>query len=294
MFFRQLSVYRLESEISEPDTLETTLAEHPFSPTRPQQIESMGWQPAIGGLFVHETDQALRIVQQREERSVPARAVRETTEARLRERAGSAGEPSRAERAAMTDAVLLELLPQAFPRQSQTQAIIDRRTQQVWFDTATASKIERLSAGLREQLGQWRMSPWFAAADIAGHLARWLLDAPPAGFVIGEATRLIDPRDGGTITVAKLALPDPHVIAHLHEGMKVDQLELIWNDQLRFTLRAEGSLTKIKPTEHYAEDSDAAAEDDNARLDADQRLMVAALRQLIADLSRVLSATDAV
>ena len=85
-----------------------------------------------------------------------------------------------------------------------------------------------------------------------------------------------------------------HVIAHLHEGMKVDQLELIWNDQLRFTLRAEGSLTKIKPTEHYAEDSDAAAEDDNARLDADQRLMVAALRQLIADLSRVLSATDAV
>ena len=204
------------------------------------------------------------------------------------------GEPSRAERAAMMDAVLLELLPQAFPRQSQTQALIDRPQNQVWFDTATATKIERMSSGLREQLGQWRMSPWFAAADISGHLARWLLGTPPTGFAIGEGTRLIDPRDGGTITVAKLALPDPHVIAHLHEGMKVDQLELVWNDQLRFTLRTDGSLTKIKPTEHFAEGQEEPSDDDTARLDADQRLMVAAFRQLIADLSRVLTPTAAI
>ncbi|WP_407276571.1 recombination-associated protein RdgC [Halothiobacillus sp. DCM-1] len=293
MFFRQLSVYRLESELLDPAALETTLAGHPFAPTRPQQIESAGWLPAIGSLFVHETDQALRLVQQREERSVPARAISETVEARLRERAGTLGEPTRAERAAMKDAVLLELLPQAFPRQSQAQTLIDPVHQQVWFDTITANKIERLSSSLREQLGQWRMSPWFAAADTSGHLARWLLGAPPAGFAIGEGARLVDPRDGGTITVAKLALPDPHVIAHLHEGMKVDQLELIWNEQLRFTLRADGSLTKIKPTEHYAEEHDEPADEDNARLDADQRLMVAAFRRLIADLTRVLSPTPA-
>ncbi len=294
MFFRQLSIYRLESELLDPAALETALAAHPFSPTRPQQIESAGWQPAIGSLFVHDTDQAQRFVQQREERSVPARAVRDTAENRLRERAGSLGEPSRAERAAMMDAVLLELLPQAFPRQSQTQALIDRPQNQAWFDTATATKIERVSSGLREQLGQWRMSPWFAAADIPGHLARWLLGTPPTGFAIGEGTRLIDPRDGGTITVAKLALPDPHVIAHLHEGMKVDQLELIWNDQLRFTLRTDGTLTKIKPTEHFAEGQAESSDDDNARLDADQRLMVAAFRQLIADLTRVLTPTAAI
>lgn len=294
MFFRQLSVYRLESELLDPTALETILAEHPFSPTRPQQIESAGWQPAIGELFVHDTDHAYRLVQQREERSVPARAVRETAEERLRAREGTLGEPSRAERAAMRDAVLLELLPQAFPRQSQTQSLIDQTHGQVWFDTTTASKIERLSTSLREQLGQWRMSPWFAAADISGHMARWLLGEPPTGFAMGEGTRLIDPRDGGTITVAKLALPDPHVIAHLHEGMKVDQLELIWNDQLRFTLRTDGTLTKIKPTEHYAEEHDDPADDDNARLDADQRIMVAALRRLIADLTRVLTPTTAV
>lgn len=289
MFFRQLSVYRLESECPEFSTLNTALKEHPFSPTRPQQAESVGWQTAIGEQYVHETDGAARIVLQREERSVPSSVVRDEADQRLLARAGTTGEPSKAEKIAMRDAVLLELLPQAFPRQANTQTIIDSKNQQVWFDTLTATKIERTSNQLREQIGQWRMVPLFGMQDISAHLASWLLGTPPTGFEIGEGAKLVDLREGGSVTVAKLALPDPHVVAHLHEGMKVDQLELIWREQIRFTLRADGGLAKIKPTELLdTDDSGEMIDDADQQLDADQRLMVGALRQLIQDLANVL------
>ncbi len=291
MFFRQLAVYRLETPCPDFTALETSLSAKPFMPTRLQQMESVGWQPALGTQFVHETDGAARITLQREERSVPAAVVRDEAENRLRQRGGAADEPTRAERAAMQDAVLLDLLPQAFPRQSQTQAIIDAKHNQVWFDTATATKIERLSLQLRESLGQWRMVPLFGSTDISSLLSAWLLGAPPQGFEIGEAAKLIDLREGSTVTVAKLALPDPHVLAHLHEGMKVEQLELIWQEQIRFMLKADGSLARIKPTEQLnADDSGEVIDDADQQRDADQRLMVEALRRLIFDLIRVLNA----
>jgi recombination associated protein RdgC len=290
MFFRQLSVYRLETECLEFPALNTALSARPFTPTRAQQAESVGWQTAIGAEYVHETDGAARIVLQREERSVPSSVVRDEADQRLRARTGDTGEPTKAEKIAMREAVLLELLPQAFPRQAHTQAIIDTKNQQVWFDTLTATKIERTSNQLREQIGQWRMVPFFGTQDISARMAAWLLGTPPAGFEIGEAAKLVDLREGGTVTVSKLALPDPHVVAHLHEGMKVDQLELIWNEQIRFTLRADGGLAKIKPTELLdTDDAGELIDDADQQLDADQRLMVGALRKLIQDLARVLN-----
>jgi recombination associated protein RdgC len=289
MFFRQLSVYRLETECPDFSALNTALSERPFTPTRAQQAESVGWQTAIGEQYVHDTDGAARIVLQREERSVPSSVVRDEADQRLLARGGATGEPTKAEKIAMRDAVLLELLPQAFPRQTNTQTIIDTKSQQVWFDTLTATKIERTSNQLREQIGQWRMVPFFGTQDISAHMASWLLGAPPTGFEIGEGAKLVDLREGGTVTVSKLALPDPHVVAHLHEGMKVDQLELIWREQIRFTLRADGGLAKIKPTELLdTDDSGEMIDDVDQQLDADQRLMVGALRQLIHDLANVL------
>lgn len=289
MFFRQLSVYRLETECPDFSALNSALSERPFTPTRAQQAESVGWQTAIGEQYVHDTDGAARIVLQREERSVPASVVRDEADQRLLARAGATGEPTKAEKIAMREAVLLELLPQAFPKQTDTQAIIDARNQHVWFDTLSATKIERTSNQLREQIGQWRMVPFFGAEDISAHLAAWLLSAPPTGFGIGEGAKLVDLREGGSVTVSKLALPDPHVIAHLHEGMKVDQLELIWHEQIRFTLRADGGLAKIKPTELLdTNDSGEMIDDAEQQLDADQRLMVDTLRQLILDLANVL------
>lgn len=292
MFFCQLSVYRLETECPDISALNSALAERPFAPTRAQQAESVGWQKAIGEHYIHETDGAVRIVLQREERSVPSSVVRDEADKRLLARSGITGEPTKAEKIAMREAVLLELLPQAFPRQSHTQIIIDTQNAEVWFDTLTATKIERSSNQLREQIGQWRIVPFFGTQDISAHLSSWLLGAPPAGFEIGEGTKLVDLREGGTVTASKLALPDPHVVAHLHEGMKVDQLELIWREQIRFTLRADGGLTKIKPTELLdADDTGDLIDDADQQLDADQRLMVNALRHLISDLAHVLADT---
>jgi len=289
MFFRQLMVYTLESDAPDFEQLETLLAEKPFEPTRPQQVESIGWQPAIGELYLHEADQAGRMVLQREERNVPVAVVREQAEARLRERDGEVAKPSRQEQAAMRDAVLLDLLPQAFPKQSRGQIVIDRRDGRVWFDTVTANRIERASNQLRELLGNWRMVPTLSDGDISGYLTQWLQHGPPAGFEIGASAKLVDPREGATVTVSRLALPDPHVLAHLEDGLRVEQLELVWKDRLSFVLRHDGGLARIKPTELLDEQRDAGDDDNpDALLDADQRLMTGLFRELIDDLQTAL------
>lgn len=293
MFFRQLMIYTLESDTPDFEAMETQLAGKPFEPTRPQQVESIGWSQAFGALYLHETDQAGRMVLQREERSVPAAVVREQAEARLRERDGEMSNPSRQEQAAMRDAVLLDLLPQAFPKQSRSQIIIDRRNHRVWFDTVTGNRIERASNQLRELLGNWRMVPTLSDGDISGHLTQWLQHGPPAGFEIGASAKLVDPREGATVTVSRLALPDPHVLAHIEDGLRVEQLEMIWKDRLSFVLRQDGGLARIKPTELIDEQRDAGDDDNpDALLDADQRLMVGLFRELAADLETVLQRVE--
>lgn len=290
MFFRQLMVYTLETDAPEFDALEALLEAKPFEPTRPQQVESLGWLTAIGERYLHDTDEAARIVLQREERNVPVAVVKEEAETRLRERDGGAAKPSRQELASMRDAVLLDLLPQAFPKQARTQIVLDRRNARVWFDTTTANRVERASNQLRELLGNWRMVPTLGNGDISGFLTQWLTQHPPAGFEIGASAKLVDPREGATVTVSRLALPDPHVLAHIEDGLRVEQLELIWKDRLSFVLRHDGGLARIKPTELLDEQRDSGDDDNaDAMLDADQRLMVGLFRELITDLEAALA-----
>ncbi|MFW6041776.1 MAG: recombination-associated protein RdgC [Guyparkeria sp.] len=289
MLFTQIAAFDL-SDWPEPEreVLAGQLAEKPFAPTLSQQVESMGWAPVVDDQLLMETDEAVGLLFRREERSVPPRVVSDHAAKMLAEQEGER-EPSRDELRQAREAALLELLPQAFPRQAETRVLIDRRHRQVWFANAAEKRNSQISSLLRETLGQWRIVPAFGSEEHGSRLSRWLLDGPPADFELGDSAKLLEPRDGGSITVTRLGLPDDNVLAHLRDGMTVEQLELVWRDRLRFTIRADGALTKVKALETLDDEFDDDGLDDPAtRLEAEQRLTLDVLRQLTGRLREAL------
>ncbi len=147
---------------------------------------------------------------------------------------------------------------------------------------------------MRETLGQWRVTPAFGTEEHSSQLSRWLLEGPPEGFELGDSAKLLEPRDGGSITVTRLGLPDENVLAHLRDGMTVEQLELVWRDRLRFTIRADGQLTKVKALDTLDDEFDDDGPDDPAtRLEAEQRLTLDVLRELPRVLHEALARPDA-
>lgn len=283
--FKQLKVFVLECEIL--NELDDVLKDSAFVPTRPQQTESIGWGKAIGERYVHSALGAERVALMREERNVPSAFVRSQAEARLRG-VKNGEQPSRREVVAMREAVLLDLLPNAFPKQTQNHIVIDRRRNRVWFDTVTASRVERASNLLRESLGKWRMVPTIGLGDISSALTQWLMQGAPFGFEVGSFAKVVDPREGSTISVSRLSLPEPNIEAYLRDGLRVEQLELTWKDRIRFVLRYDGGLTKIKPTDLLTVEFEVNGEDPESALDAEQHLMVGLFRELIDDLENAL------
>jgi recombination associated protein RdgC len=287
MLFSQIAAFDL-SDWPDParEQLDQQLDGKRFAPTLSQQVESLGWAPVVDEQLVMETDDAIGLLFRREERAVPPRVVRDHADRMLAEQEG---EPSRDEVRQAREAALLELLPQAFPRQAETRVLIDRRHKQLWFANAAEKRTSQISSLLRETLGEWRIVPAFGSEEHGSRLTRWLLEGPPAGFELGDSAKLLEPRDGGSITITRLGLPDENVLAHLRDGMTVEQLELVWRDRLRFTIRADGALVKVKALETLDDEFDDDGLDDPAtRLEAEQRLSLDVLRRLTDDLREAL------
>ncbi len=293
MLFSQIAAFDL-ADWPEPslDTLSEQLAEKRFAPTLSQQVESMGWAPVIAEALAIETDGAFGLLFRREERAVPPRVIQDHAAKKLAAEAGER-EPSRDELRQARENALLELLPQAFPRQAETRVIIDARNKQAWLANAGEKRNSQINSLLRETLGQWRVTPAFGSEEHGSRLSRWLLEGPPAGFELGDSAKLLEPRDGGSITVTRLGLPDENVLAHLRDGMTVEQLELVWRDRLRFTMRADGALTKVKALDTLDDEFDDDGLDDPAtRLEAEQRLTLDVLRELTRVLHEALARPD--
>ena len=124
MLFSQIAAFDL-ADWPDPslDTLVDRLAEKRFAPTLSQQVESMGWAPVVSDALALETDGAFGLLFRREERAVPPRVIQDHAAKKLAEESGER-EPSRDELRQARESALLELLPQAFPRQSETRVLI--------------------------------------------------------------------------------------------------------------------------------------------------------------------------
>ena len=289
MWFKNLCLYRFTSPIDlDPETLASRLGDSAFRPAGKLEPSSTGWAAPLDAPdspLVHATNGYLMLCARREERILPAAAVREVLEARIAETEEKTGRRIRGKaRADLKDEVVLEMLPRAFTRSHRTFAYIDPRGEWLVVDAASPKRAEQLTGLLRESLGSLPIAPVSVTSSPSDSMTAWLAAGdPPAGFAIEDECDLREPgSDGAIVRVRRHDLDTAEIRAHLDAGMRVTRLALGFDDRLSLVVD-ENLLVKRLRFRDVVQDEAAGvhADTDAERFDGDFAIMSLELTRLL-------------
>lgn len=288
--FKNARIYRLGTPFGhDAVALEALLAARRFRPCGPVETAAMGWTAPLGeetAALVHGVGACLLLCARKQERLLPSAAVAEAVDERIAEiETGEARDVGRAERRALREQVVTEMLPRAFTRSRRTLLYVDTQTHWLVVDAGSEKQAEEVLSLLRQTLETLPAKPAAPQRPPAGLLTAWLLEGgAPADFVPADACELRDAEDSGSVIRCKgQDLGSDEILNHLRAGMQVVKLALDWDERLSFVLAEDLSLKRLRVGEALLDDLDAG-DDPAARLDAEFALMALQLRELIARL----------
>jgi recombination associated protein RdgC len=294
--FKNARVFRLNTPFELDDVaLHERLAEKAFRGCGPLEAMTMGWAPPLGPqaeMLAHGVNGCLLVAARRQERLLPASVVSEAVAERVAELEQAEGrDVSRRERSQLRDALLAEMLPQAFTRSRLVPALIDPQAGRVVVDAASDKLAEEVLSLLRESLGSLPATP-LAAPAAAERFTGWVLSgAPPAGLTLADQCELRDPADKGTVVRCRgVDLGSAEVRAHIDTGMRVAAVGLDWQDALSLVLADDLSLKRLKFEDELIEQAmDGSDDEDPAlRFEAEMTIMAEQLRGLLGALEGAL------
>jgi len=295
--FKNARVYRLNTPFELDELgLHERLAEKGFRGCGPLEAMTMGWSPPLGPqaeMLTHAVNGCLLVAARRQERLLPASVVTEAVAERVAELEQAEGrDVPRRERSQLRDALLAEMLPQAFTRSRLIPALIDPQAGRVLVDAASEKLAEEVLSLLRESLGSLPATP-LAAPSAAERFTGWVLaGAPPAGLALEDQCELRDPAEKGSVVRCRgVDLGSAEVRAHIDAGMRVAALGLNWQDGLALVLGDDFALKRLRFADELLEQAMDGAEDEDPalRFEAEMTLMSEQLRGLLGALEAALA-----
>ncbi len=289
MWFRNLCLYRFTKPLeAAPEELEQQLAERHFQPLGSLQPETMGWTEPLGkegAQLIHAAGGYLMLCARREEKILPAAAVRELLEARLEEVEAREGRRVRGrEKQRMKDEVLLDMLPRAFSRSQRQYAYLDPKNGWLVIDSASRNRAEAFIGLLRETLGSLPVVPFKTKESPAAHMTRWLQEQrAPAGFgVMDECELRATGEEAGVVRIRKEDLFSEEVGAHLDAGKQVTRLALRFDERMSFLIDEELHLKRLRFEDTVLDEAaETGAGTPAEHFDADFALMTLELARLL-------------
>lgn len=300
MWFKNLAVYRFNKPFStSDDMLEKAMSDFKFSPCSSQDISKFGFTNAFGKhgqTLVHAANNRFLIQATKEEKILPAQVIKEAMEEKISLIENAENRKlTKKEKDALKDEITTTLLPRAFTRRNQIQALILPEQQLVIVDSSSSTKAEELLALLRKALGSLPIVPISFTTPIEQQMTSWLKSGnAPAPFTIQDEAELkAINEEGGIVRFKQQDLTEDEVLAHLETDKQVHKLALHYGQSISFLLAADASLKRLKYAEEFrAQNDEVATEDPAARLDADFTLMTGELIALLDDLFNALGGLD--
>lgn len=186
----------------------------------------------------------------------------------------------------LKDEAKLDLLPQAFTKQSRMWVWIDPNAHWLVLDTPSQSRADEV-VGL---LTQWLPGLVLALLDTATTpqtaMAHWLKDQdPPYAFSIDQECELkSEDTTKAVVRYTRHALDIEEVRAHIAQGKRPTKLALTWNGRVSFVLTEGLQLKKV----HFLESVYAQHAPDDGGFDGDMAIATGELGPLLADLVQAL------
>lgn len=281
MWFKNLCVFRITRPLDlNPGEMESRLADQAFRPVGKLEPSSTGWVPPLGipeSPLVHVANGYALLCTRREERILPAAAVREVLDARIEDIEEKTGRRIRGKaRTDLRDEVVLEMLPRAFTRSRLTFAYVDPRAEWLVIDAPSPGRAEEVTALLRQSLGSLPLAPFSVTGSPGGIMTSWLATAAPAeGFTIGDECDLGEPgEDGSIIRVRRHDLDAGEIRAHLDAGKRVTRLAIGFDGRLSCLIDENLLIKRLKFLDMVQDEAAGVhAETDAERFDSDFAIM---------------------
>lgn len=280
---KNLVIYRIAGlHTADLALIEQTLSQTaPFQPCGLTQERSWGWVPPRGeanGPLIESVGGQWMLCFKTEAKMLPASVIARKVQEKATAIAQATGrKPGKRECRDLKEEVKLDLLPQAFTKQSSTMVWIDPLAQLLVVDTGSQSRADEVTTALiksLEGLALWLLETQTTPATA---MADWLrTQEPPCNFNIDRECELKSSgEDKAVVKYGRHPLDIDEIRAHIEAGKVPTKLAMTWRDRVSFVLTDTHQLKKIDVLDVVTNDKS------DTGFDADAAIITGELESLI-------------
>jgi recombination associated protein RdgC len=223
---------------------------------------------------------------QSESKILPAAVLRKHAQERAVHIESQTGRrPGKKEMRDLRDEARLDLLPQAFTRQSGVDVWLDKKAGLLMVGTGTQARADELTSALVDACTGLSLNLLQTKTSARTAMAHWLTQQAPQGFALGDECELraID-ESRAIVRYARHSLEIDEIRQHIAQGKLPVKMALHWQDRVHFVLTEDLQLKKIVFEDGVFEH---LLKDDRG-FDADALIATRELAQLMDDLATAL------
>jgi recombination associated protein RdgC len=301
--FKTASFFRIGPDFVLPplEALEEALQSQRFVPCGATQPASHGWVPPRGKkstLLAESVGGQVILNLCSEKRALPASAVKAGVEEKIeRYKKETGNERVGAKiKKEFKEEVVLDLLPRAFTKKSNTMVWIDAGNKLLVVGTGSLGGADKVVTALVEALSAvpggapaLGFKPIQTKSSASVSMSQWLSSREaPFNFTVDRDCELKTPDEHkSTVRYSRHTLEIEEVPQHIAAGKVPTQLAMTWNDRLSFVLTETAQVKKIQLLDVVLEGVDKPGKDDDG-FDTDAAIITGELAGLIPDLLEAL------
>ena len=291
--FKNLTVYRIgPTWATDSAELEAGLEKMRFVECGATQPVSAGWAPprqtlyaalleSIGGQWL------MKLVI--EQRVLPSAVIKRRVEMRAAQIEQATGrKPGKKQQKEIKEQVVLDLLPQAFTKQTGVLVWLDPKNRLLMVDASRPTLADEVVTQLVKAANGIVLAPLHTVQSPAAAMSAWLTTGEaPAGFSVDRECELKSSDETkSAVRYARHALDIEEVRQHIANGKLPTQLALTWQGRVSLLLTEAMQVKKIAFLEGVFEGGNKAGRDE--AFDADAAIATGELRKLIPELVEAL------
>lgn len=194
------------------------------------------------------------------------------------------------EKLQLKDEVIVDLIPKAFSKYKFNYIWLDYNNKILYLDTPSYKQAEDLLALLRKLIGNLNLTMFVGEnnIDLPTIMTTWLKEKqPPEKFSYLDNVVLKDNINESKISVSKDDLDSYDIQNHLSSGKLVSSLSLEYDQKLKFTLKSDFIITKIKINDMETYEQYYDAEDPNAEFNTELFSTTTNITNLILEFDKI-------